>query len=498
MTKRHALFINPAKTKRPFVLIAIILAIFMAAVEATIVSTAMPGIVADLGGFSMFSWVFSGYLLMQVIMIPIYGKLADLFGRKPVFTFGIILFLTASILCGLATSMEMLIISRFLQGVGAGAVQPIATTIVGDMYTKEERANIQGYLASIWGISAVIGPILGGIFVEYIHWSWVFWMNVPFGLIALAGVLFFLREDVDKKRHSIDYLGSILLLITVSTLMIVLIQGGVTWSWTSTPILSLLLLFSISFILFIFQEKRAQEPVMTLSIWNHRLIALANLASLTTGAILLGVSSFLPTYVQGVMDQPAMIAGFTLTVISIGWPISSTIAGKLILKIGYRKTALIGGVALVIGSAFYVSLQWISHPVWAGIGSFFIGVGMGFSTTTFIVSIQSSVDWKTRGVATASNMFMRQLGGAIGVALLGGILNSRLNGYLERYKQELTIPLDLDAVNILLDPKGRLSDRELDLLQQGLTYSLNGVYIGVFVLALVSLLIIFFLPQQDN
>ncbi|MDE5413758.1 MDR family MFS transporter [Alkalihalobacterium chitinilyticum] len=487
-------------TNRPIVLFAIIMAMFMAAVEATIVATAMPGIVSDLGGFSLFTWVFGGYLLMQVVSIPIYGKLADLFGRKIIFSIGIFIFLVGSIWCGFATSMEWLIIARFIQGLGAGAVQPIATTIVGDIYTKEERASIQGYLASIWGISSILGPVLGGVFVQYLHWSWIFWMNIPFGILAVLLVVLFLKENVEKTRPAVDYFGALLILISVGSLMMVLIQGGVQWDWLSLPVLLCISLFGISFIAFIYQEKRAQEPIMSMDIWGTPLIVIANIASFASGALLLAVSSFLPTYVQGVMNQPAMIAGFTLTMISIGWPISSTIAGKLLLKIGYRKAALIGGFALVLGSTFYLTLSIVHHPVWAGLGSFFIGVGMGFSTTTFIVSIQSHVDWKKRGVATASNMFMRTLGGAVGVALLGGILNSKLKSQLEGVVGTIDYEIDMDIVNIILSPEQRkvLTEQEVVFIQEALSQALSYVYWGIFIFALISLTLIFFLPQDEK
>jgi multidrug resistance protein len=198
------------KTIKPLVLASVMLAMFMGAIEATIVSTAMPAIVADLGGFTLYSWVFSSYLLMNSVTVLIYGKLSDLFGRKPILFFGIIIFLIGSILCGFADSMKMLIIFRLIQGFGAGAVMPIVTTIVGDIYTKEERAKIQGYLSSVWGISAVVGPAIGGFLVQYSSWHYVFWMNIPLGILAILGLMFFLHENVEKKSHKIDYPGAIL------------------------------------------------------------------------------------------------------------------------------------------------------------------------------------------------------------------------------------------------------------------------------------------------
>ncbi len=258
------------------------LAMFMGAIEATIVSTAMPAIVADLGGFTLYSWVFSAYLLMNSITVLIYGKLSDLFGRKPILFFGIILFLIGSILCGFASSMQMLIVFRLIQGFGAGAVTPIATTIVGDIYTAEERAKIQGYLSSVWGISAITGPAIGGLLVQYVSWHYVFWINIPLGILSLAGLWFFLHENIEKKKHEIDYIGAILLTVSISSLMFVLVEGG-SWTWNSWQCLSLLSLAALSFIAFVFQEGRATEPVMPFSIWKDRSIFIANVTSLYNG-----------------------------------------------------------------------------------------------------------------------------------------------------------------------------------------------------------------------
>lgn len=488
------------RDKRPYILAAIVLAMFMAAIEATIVATALPSIIGDLGGFALLSWVFSAYLLMQAVTIPIYGKLADLFGRKPIIVFGLIVFMAGSILCGLAQSIELLILFRLIQGIGAGAVIPMATTIVGDIYSIEERAKIQGYLASVWGISSIAGPLLGGFIVEYVYWAWVFWVNIPLGILAIIGILTFLQEEVEKKKHSIDYIGTGLFFVAISSLMLLLIQGGVTWPWDSAPVIILLLLLGASLPLFIWQELRTAEPLMPLGIWRNRLIAVSNIASLMAGAILIGVSSFLPTFVQGVMKQSPLVAGLTLGAMSIGWPIASTLAGRIYLKVGFRTTAIMGGVSLILGALFFVTLEPQYGPIWAGIGSFFIGVGMGLTTTTFIVSIQSSVDWKKRGVATASNMFMRIMGSMIGVALLGGILNKRLSTYLANAGSDIPITLDLDVTHVLLDPDQRatFSEEALQILRDGLSLSLQTVYWGVFILALITFVLILNLPKSST
>ncbi|WP_413301599.1 MDR family MFS transporter [Bacillus sp. 1P10SD] len=484
------------QTKKPLVLASVMLAMFMGAIEATIVSTAMPAIVADLGGFTLYSWVFSAYLLMNSITVLIYGKLSDLFGRKPILTFGIIIFLLGSILCGFATSMKTLIIFRLIQGFGAGAVMPIATTIVGDIYTAEERAKIQGYLSSVWGISAITGPAVGGLLVQYVSWHYVFWINIPLGILSLVGLWMYLHENVEKKKHDIDYIGAALLTITISSLMFVLVEAGSHWEWGSWQIISLLVLSVLTLIAFVFQESRAIEPVMPFSIWKERSIFIANITSLTTGIMLIGISSFLPTFVQGVMEQTPIIAGFTLTTMSIGWPIASTLAGRMLISMGYRKTSLIGGVFLILGSFAFVTMSSSSGPIWAAVGSFFVGVGMGLTSTAFIVSIQSTVSWQQRGIATAANMFMRNLGNTIGAALLGGILNNRLNAYFSQKDPSLVV----DDTNILLKANERenLAGGVRRILQDGLTLSLHTVYYVVLTFAIISLILIIFIPKKKD
>ncbi|MEH7117014.1 MDR family MFS transporter [Neobacillus vireti] len=481
-------------TKKSLVLASVMLAMFMGAIEATIVSTAMPAIVADLGGFTLYSWVFSAYLLMNSVTVLIYGKLSDLFGRKPILSIGIIIFLIGSILCGIAGSMKTLIIYRLIQGFGAGAVTPIATTIVGDIYTTEERAKVQGYLSSVWGISAITGPAVGGLLVQYVSWHYVFWINIPLGILSLAGLWLFLHEDVAKKKHKIDYLGAFLLTITISTLMFILIEGGSHWPWGSWQMAALLFVTVFALIAFVLQEGRATEPVMPFSIWKERSIFIANITSLTSGIILIGISSFLPTFVQGVMEQTPILAGFTLTTMSIGWPIASTLSGKMLLSIGYRRTSIIGGAFIVLGSVAFVTMTASAGPIWAAAGSFLVGVGMGFTSTAFIVSIQSTVEWQQRGIATAANMFMRNLGNTIGAALLGGILNNRMSHFFTESNKSLTVE---DADKLLkVSERNQLTEAVKSILQEGLTFSLHSVYYVVLTFAVISMLLILFIPKK--
>ncbi|MBT2570354.1 MDR family MFS transporter [Planococcus sp. ISL-110] len=484
------------KTKRPLILASVMLAMFVSAVEATIVSTAMPSIASELGGFSKYSWVFSAYLLMSTVTVLLYGKLSDIFGRKRIFAVGMLLFLLGSLLCGFANSIEELIFYRFIQGMGAGAVMPIATTIVGDIYSREERAKIQGYLSSVWGISAVTGPAIGGILVATVGWEYVFWLNLPLGILSLTGVLLYLKEPVNTKKPAIDYKGAALLTAALSSMLYLLVEGGVSFDWLSRPSMILLAASLLFFVLFIWAEQKAIDPMMPFEIWRNKAILYANLVSLATGVILIGISSYLPTYVTGVMEQPAAIAGFTLTAMSIGWPLAAFFSGGLLLKIGYFKTSLAGGAFLVVGTLLFVLMQPGFGPLWAAMSSFFVGLGMGLTSTAFIVSIQASVSYELRGSATASNMFMRNLGSTIGVALLGSILNSSLLRSFADNGQNYS----LSSINDLLsaDSRASLSAESLGFLQQALAGALQNVYLVTAFFALVSFILIFGLRGQKG
>lgn len=486
------------KLKRPFILASVMLGMFLSAIEATIVATAMPSIVADLQNFSLYSWVFSAYLLSSSATVLIFGKLADLYGRRPIYTVGICIFLIGSTIAGFSTTMVMLIISRFIQGVGAGAIMPIATTIVGDIYTKTERAKVQGYLSAVWGISAIIGPLIGAFFVDFFHWRLVFWMNLPLGLLSMIGIFVFLKEKMKKEKRSIDFIGTFLLITSISILMYILVEGGISISRNSIQMWILIGVVLVTFLLFIIHGKRIEEPIIPSHIWTYRMIKVANIASLFTGMILISVSSYLPTFVQGVLGKSAIIAGFTLTAMSIGWPIASTVAGRLLLIIGYRKTSILGGISLLIGTGFFMLLPVIQQPFWAGIGSFFVGIGMGMTSTSFIVAIQTTVKWEVRGIATATNMFMRTIGSALGVAFLGGILNNQINREIEQ--ANLTATVTVDAVDQLLDQNeaAHLSAEVVKVLQQGLLSGLTYVYIGVCAIALISFIVILFIPHREK
>ncbi len=480
------------RTRRGPVLAAMMLAMFMSAVEATIVATAMPTIVAELGGFSLFSWVFAIFLLTQAVTIPVYGKLADMRGRKPVFYVGTTIFLLGSLACGFAHTMIQLVVLRAVQGVGAGAVQPIATTIVGDIYSPAERARIQGWLSSVWGISSVIGPALGAFFAEKLTWSLVFWINLPIGIASMLMLAAYLHEDVEHHKHQVDYLGSVLLMVSTTLVMLALIQYDELSRQGGYAFPALVLSGVAGLVAFFLHERRAAEPLLPLSLWKDRVIAVGNSGALVTGALMMGITSFLPTYVQGVMARSAMVAGFALAMMSIGWPIASTIAGRLMLRTSYRFTAVAGGVALIGGAGLLVALSPAHGALFAAAGSFVTGAGMGLTSTVFIVSIQTAVPWKQRGAATSSNMFSRIVGQAVGTALFGAVLNV---GISERAGKAA---LSSGALDILMDPGKRstLEPARLHELSSALAGALHSVYLIGGALAVVTFFVVLAMPTQ--
>ncbi|HEY9722487.1 MAG TPA: MDR family MFS transporter [Oscillatoriaceae cyanobacterium] len=487
------------ETHRAWVTGALLLAMFMAAIEGTIVATAMPRIVSDLGGFSLYSWVFSMYLLTQVATIPIYGKLADQFGRKPVFLVGVSIFLVGSFLCGHAHTMLELIAFRTLQGIGSGAVQPIATTVVGDLYTAEERHRVQGWISSVWAVSAIFGPALGGFIVEYAHWAWIFYLNIPLGLVALAGLFLFLHEHVEHHAHAIDFPGALLLVVAIASFMVAVLQGGTAWSWASPQSLGLLAVTIVGILLLVLWESRYKEPILPMWLFRTPLIRVAGGTSFFNGALMLGYTAMIPTFVQGVLGGSALQAGFALAVMSIGWPLASFSSGPVMRALGYKRMALLGGVLTVL-AALEVWLTAHAGVGYIAAGVFVVGMGLGFLSNALIITVQSVVPWQQRGVATANLMFMRTLGSTVGVAVAGAFLNL----LLLRDLHGVTLPLAkgqhaIDLVNQLLNPEQRRGLAAIEApLVTALGSALHGVFLVVLAFAVIGLVWSLRLPKNQT
>lgn len=467
----------------------------LGSIEGTIVATAMPSIVSALGGFELYSWVFSAFLLTQAVFTPITGSLADALGRKPVLLASIALFLLASIACGFAGTMQQLIAFRFVQGIGAAGINTMVVTLAGDLYTVRERGRVQAYLASVWGVSSVLGPLVGGLIVANVDWAWVFWVSVPFGVVAAIGLSRFLHESVQRGSRRVDLGGAALLFVAVGGLMLLLnlgaeLRGPALWGGA--------LLVAVAMALLARRLLTVPGAILPLDLWRDRLILLANLSAFVAGVVMIGVITYAPPYVQGVMGYAPLVAGFALTTMSLGWPLASSLAGRLLLPVGPANTARLGGMAALVGGTLYLLLRPEYGPWWVAASSFGIGVAMGFINTSSIVSIQSSVTWERRATATAGNMLMRLLGNSVGAALLGGVLNASLAARIQR--SGLAGQVDVGAIERIMEPaaaaaheaasasgdlSGSLPEQVAQSLGAMLAGGLHDVFIVVFVAALV-------------
>ena len=430
--------------------------------------------------------MFTVYLLTQAVTIPIYGRLADLYDRKPVFFAGTTLFLLSTILCGLAWDMPSLVVFRALQGCGAGAIQPIAATILGDIYTPAERGRIQGLVSSVFGVSAVIGPSMGAFLVAHISWRAVFWVNVPIGIAAIAMIAVFLREQVHRRSHRIDWAASLLLLVGFSSLMLGVVQSG---SLSRPALIALIAIGVIALVVLFLHERLTPEPMLPLELWRIRVIVVGSVGNFTAGAMMMGVAAFLPTYVQGAMGRGPVMGGLVLGAMSVTWALASVLAGRIMVRTTYRLVAVLGGIALTVGCAMLAALSPADGPVWASAGSLVIGIGMGFCSTVFIVSIQASVPWGQRGAATSSSMFMRFVGQSVGASGCGAVLNATM------------LHLDPNAVHMverLLDPSVRsaMEPAELAHLTAVMAGSLHNAYLLATGFAALTLLVAAQMPAR--
>jgi len=459
---------------------ALLLSMFMAAMEATVVGTAMPTVIADLGGLALFGWVGSAYLLASTVSVPVYGKLADLYGRKPLMLFGITLFLLGSMASGSAHSIVALILARAVQGLGAGAMQPIAITIVGDLYSMEERGRVQGLFGAVWGVAGVAGPLLGGLLVQTLSWRWVFWVNVPFGIASAALLFFAFREQPRTARTlPLDWLGA--LLLSLASLALLLGSAG------ELPALTLPLGAALA-LLFVYQARHAADPVLPIALVMRRPIAVAAMSSLLLGATMMGILMFVPLYVQGVLGRTPAEAGATAAPMLVGWPIAATLTSRALVRVGFRTPVWIGSVLCALSLAAFAALLTPGANMLALQGVMFVyGLGMGFVNTTLLIAVQSSVGWEQRGVATATTMFSRSIGGALGVGAFGSVLAVQLGAVLPP-----------DSVRAMLDPVRRHAISGRAEIAAALASSLAPIFWACAALAVLNVVVVAFYPRQAS
>lgn len=414
-------------TKHKTVIISLIIATFLTAIEGTIVSTAMPKIVEDLGGSHLYTWVISVYLLATVISTPIFGKLADLYGRKMMFTIGVVIFLVGSTLSGLSQTMEQLVLFRLVQGIGAGALMTIPFTIIGDVFTLEERGKVQGWISSVWGVSGIIGPLVGGFIVDTISWHWIFFMNIPFGLISVITLWASLHEHIEKKKQTIDYAGIFTFAVSMTAFLYALTVLRVEKEVTPT-ILTLFVVAIVGTILFIWIEVKGKEPMLPPSIFKIRLMLISNIAGFLLGFILITVTYYIPLWVQGVTNLNATLSGIAMFPMSVIWLIGAILCGKWLVKHSIGRVSFIGVLVLVVACICLVFFKTETSLIWMMIVSGIFGLGFGIAITAYTVAVQSAVEWNLRGAAMGSHNLMKSLGQAIGIAVSGLWLSDELKG----------------------------------------------------------------------
>lgn len=510
----HSASTEPAKTVLPELLpltpsqrrtvtLGVMLGLFLAALEATVVGTAMPTVIARLGGLHIYSWVFSAYILTSTVTVPLWGRLSDLYGRKRFILIGIAIFLLGSALSGTATSMAQLVLFRAIQGLGAGALLPLGMTIIGEIYSLEKRARMQGLFSGVWGLASIIGPLIGGFITDHLSWRWVFYINIPFGIAAALLIGLALAEPRDhRKKVTIDYAGAATLTALVTLLLLAL--GGAQQSLGSSLTLGLLGVCVFLLVLFLAIERRAPEPIVPLSLFGHRIFSVSSVNGFFVGMAMFGSLSFIPLFVQGVIGTTATEAGTALTPFMLCWVGFSVLGGRLILKIGYRPTALIGVGLITIGFMGLVLMNAETSRLVVMSYLATAGAGMGFSMVTLLIAVQTSVPRHQLGIATSGTVFFRSIGGAVGVAVMGAVLSTQLQtqtSHLPELAGGALTPEELaDLIrhpDALITPaaQAQLPEPLLNALRQILASALHGVFVVGLIVAILAFLATLFLPR---
>lgn len=497
-----------SQKRRIVVTIGVITGMFIAALEATVVGTAMPTVIASLGGLDHYSWVFSAYLVTSTVTVPVWGKLSDLYGRRLLYQIGIAVFLVGTLLSGFSTSMTQLIIFRSIQGLGAGALVPLGMTIIGDTFTVEERAKMQAFFSAVWGISSVIGPVIGGFVTDQLSWRWVFWINLPIGVAAAIIIGVALKEPKLTAKPSIDYAGAALLMAAISILMLALVESGTSAATLLSPEnLALFAISAVLIILFTRVEKRAKDPMIPFELFANRTISVAVIAGFLGGIAMFGAISFIPLFAQGALGFSATEAGSLLTPLMLTWVTMSVIGGRLMLRIGYRTITILGFIILTAGFVLLARFQRETPVVWLYVDLMLVGAGLGLTMLTLLIAVQQSVERTKLGVATSLNQFSRSIGGAIGVAIMGAVLTAGLGYELNQAARNGTAGMNAEQAaqfasnpNALIEPtaKAALPAEVLDVLQDAMAASIHPVFWFGAVTAVLALIAAFFLPKPHH
>jgi EmrB/QacA subfamily drug resistance transporter len=491
--------VSLSTARRRAVTAGVMLGMFLAALEATVVGTAMPTIIAKLGGLGHYSWVFSAYLLTSTVTVPVWGRLSDLYGRRPLYLAGIVFFLLGSALSGASQSITQLIVFRAIQGFGAGALIPLSMTINGDIYTLSERARMQGLFSGVWGLASILGPLAGGFITDNLSWRWVFYINIPFGLAAAIIVGLALVEPKRDQAPTVDYAGATWLTLAVTLLLLALVESGDPRVWAN-PWMLVIVAGSIIFsVLFVRTEQRAREPIVPFSLFRNRVVAVGSITSFLVGAAMFGAISFIPLFIQGTMGGSATEAGILLTPFLLGWVVTAILGGRLIFQVGFRPTILAGLVILVISFGI-LSTFGQTTPRWELLADMAaMGAGMGLVTFGLLIIMQNAVERGLLGIATSLNQFARSIGQTVGVAIMGTVMTLSLAAHVSDIQRESGLPQEeVSAVahnsGALIDPIAREQMKSeqpalLSAMKAALGDALRNVFLvgtGFAALALLS------------
>ena len=464
----------------------IMLSLFLASMESTVVATAMPTIVGQLGGLEHYSWVFSAFMLASTTTVPLYGKLSDIYGRRKLYVFAMALFLIGSVWCGMANSMTQLILARALQGIGAGGIMPLAFILIGEMFSLEQRTKMQGVFSGVWGVSSVAGPLLGGFIVDQLSWHWIFYINVIPGLLAASLVAFAWRDQVHShERPAVDYTGAALLMASVILLLLGLMELGTSRGWIF--IVSAMVLF----IVLVFVERRAADPILPIALFRDPLFSTATAHGLWTGWAVFGTISFIPLFVQSVLGANATQAGITITPMLLGWVGGSIFGTRILLKVGYRRLSLTGTVIFVIGAFLLMSAGVSSSQVLVMVFVTLMGLGMGLSIPGYVIAVQTTVERRHLGVATSMLQFSRSMGGTLGVSVMGAALSARLASNLR------ASGLDPQMVEQLLEPTPGSEVLINAAARAAMADAIHLIFVIAFVAAALGLVAAFFTPRKE-
>jgi EmrB/QacA subfamily drug resistance transporter len=464
----------------------IMLSLFLASMESTVVATAMPTIVGQLGGLEHYSWVFSAFMLASTTVVPLYGKLSDIYGRRNIYAISMVIFLIGSVLCGWATDMTQLILARALQGIGAGGIAPLAFILIGEMFSLEQRARMQGLFSGVWGVSSVAGPLLGGFIVDQLSWHWIFYINIIPGIIAAALVVFGWKDQPrSHARPAIDFAGAAILTAAIITLLLGLMDFGTSNSW---------LLLGASVLLFIilwWVEIRAADPILPLPLFRDALFSTATAHGLMTGWAVFGTISFIPLFVQSVLGANATQAGITITPMLLGWVAASIFGTRIMLKVGYRNLGLGGTALFTVGALLLMFVGLNSSQTTIMIFVTMMGVGMGLAIPAFVIAVQTNVDRKHLGTATSMLQFSRSIGGTLGVSVMGAALSMRLASNLS------AAGLDPSLVTELLEPSSSPGTMIDVGVRAAMADAVHLIFIIAFAAAVLGLLSAFFAPRIE-